>query len=82
MDNEAVRKGWLQPERLNTLLESERQRFIELHPGSAVLGRRAKMCMPDGVPMHWMRDWGTPFPLFVRDASGARAAVHTKRGTQ
>ena len=23
-----------------------------------------------GVPMHWMVDWGTPFPLFVERASG------------
>lgn len=25
-----------------------------------------------GVPMHWMADWPTPYPLFVAEASGAR----------
>ena len=24
----------------------------------------------NGVPMHWMRDWSTPHPLFVRKARG------------
>jgi glutamate-1-semialdehyde 2,1-aminomutase len=24
-----------------------------------------------GVPMHWMVDWGTPFPLFIEKAEGA-----------
>lgn len=26
---------------------------------------------PHGVPLHWMRDWATPFPLFIREASCA-----------
>ncbi|MDG1351958.1 MAG: aspartate aminotransferase family protein [Sulfitobacter sp.] len=26
----------------------------------------------NGVPMHWMRDWPSPFPLVVKKAKGAR----------
>jgi glutamate-1-semialdehyde 2,1-aminomutase len=28
----------------------------------------------DGVPMHWMTDWPTPFPIVVAEARGARIA--------
>src|SRR3546814_1111961 len=26
---------------------------------------------PGGVPLHWMLDWETPFPLFVSKAQGS-----------
>ena len=53
------------------MLESERQRYLQLHPTSARLAENARQHFLYGVPMHWMNDWGTPTPLFVRDARGA-----------
>jgi len=38
---------------------------------SAALAARTARHWLDGVPMHWMSDWGTPHPLFVDHASGA-----------
>src|ERR1700741_2628138 len=40
-------------------------------PRSRDLASRARAHLPNGVPMHWMTDWATPFALFVASASGA-----------
>lgn len=53
------------------MLESERQHYLQLHPASAKLAENACQHFLYGVPMHWMNDWGTPTPLFVRSARGA-----------
>ena len=53
------------------LVAKERQRYLELHPGSCKLGQLASKHFLYGVPMHWMNDWGTPAPLFVSHAHGA-----------
>ncbi len=60
------------PSRLTpeTVIERERALFAERAPRSAELARRAALHWLSGVPMHWMADWGTPFPLFVSKASG------------
>src|SRR3546814_9846961 len=52
--------------------ERERQRFAAGNPASEALAKEARRHWFSGVPMHWMLDWGTPFPLFVRSATGAR----------
>ena len=57
---------------LERLLAEERQIFIDRQPRSRALADRAAPHWPGGVPMHWMGDWGTPFPLFVAAAQGAR----------
>jgi glutamate-1-semialdehyde 2,1-aminomutase len=49
----------------------ERETFVQRNPASAVLAREADEHLLFGVPLHWMRDWGTPFPLHVDHASGA-----------
>lgn len=46
--------------------------YRERHPVSAELARAAQPHWLNGVPMHWMADWGTPHPLFVHAARGAR----------
>ena len=56
---------------LEHCLAVERQAFITRHPRSQALAARAAAHWLSGVPMHWMADWGTPFPLFVAAASGA-----------
>ncbi|HMA12038.1 MAG TPA: transaminase, partial [Steroidobacteraceae bacterium] len=40
-------------------------------PRSAELARSAGAHFPGGVPMHWMRDWPSPQPLYVQRAHDA-----------
>jgi glutamate-1-semialdehyde 2,1-aminomutase len=50
----------------------EEARFVTAHPRSRELAERAKAGLFEGVPMHWMRKWPGGFPVFVREAKGAR----------
>src|SRR5262249_1750600 len=50
------------------LFRRETARFAEVNPRSKALAERAKDHLPNAVPMHWMTDWRTPFPLFVASA--------------
>jgi len=59
-------------ERAATMLEAERQRFAARHPKSTELAKSSGAHWLSGVPMHWMSDWGTPFPLFVSEARGVK----------
>jgi glutamate-1-semialdehyde 2,1-aminomutase len=52
------------------MLTREANLFLQRNPESEALGRRAAAHWLRGVPMHWMVDWGTPFPLFIAKASG------------
>ncbi|MBO6669602.1 aspartate aminotransferase family protein [Parvibaculum sp.] len=58
-------------QRAEALVASERARFAEIHPRSRQMAAEAGEHFPGGVPLHWMLDWETPFPLFVRAASGS-----------
>lgn len=53
------------------MLAAERERFAGLHPRSRSLAARGAAHWFQGVPMHWMSDWGTPFPVHVAEARGA-----------
>lgn len=53
------------------LAEAERSRFLSRNPVSQALAAGASRHFPGGVPLHWMKDWGTPFPLTVAEARGA-----------
>jgi glutamate-1-semialdehyde 2,1-aminomutase len=55
---------------LGRLVSRERESFAATHAESARLAARSAAHWLNGVPMHWMRDWNTPHPLFVRHASG------------
>ena len=59
------------PKRVTALLARERTRFAERTPKSKDLADKTAAHWLNGVPMHWMVDWGTPYPLFVTDARGA-----------
>lgn len=59
------------PGALEALAERERQAFLAAHPESAALARRSAAHFFDGVPLHWMRDWPLPHPLYVQSAQGA-----------
>ncbi len=56
---------------ISALRAREARRFIERHPRCAEHARAGAGHFLYGVPMHWMSDWGTPTPMFVRDAVGA-----------
>ena len=58
-------------QRAEVLVVSERERFAALHPRSRQMATEAGKHFPGGVPLHWMLDWETPFPLFVQSASGS-----------
>jgi glutamate-1-semialdehyde 2,1-aminomutase len=59
-------------QRVQALAAAERTSYIARNPESARLAEEAAQHLLFGVPMHWMNDWSTPFPLTVREASGAR----------
>jgi glutamate-1-semialdehyde 2,1-aminomutase len=58
--------------RLAELMERELERFRREHPRSLELTERAKGSLLGGVPMHWMVRWAGGFPVFAREAHGAR----------
>ena len=57
--------------RLEQLMSAELERFARAHVRSGKLHEQAKASLVDGVPMNWMTEWASPFPLFVEHASGA-----------
>ena len=58
--------------RLAAMLADERRRFVAGHAESAALFERAKGSVHRGVPMPWMTQWASPFPIFAESARGAR----------
>ncbi|HEX4568957.1 MAG TPA: aspartate aminotransferase family protein [Dongiaceae bacterium] len=54
------------------LFRRETARFVAANPRSKALAERARAHLPNAVPMHWMTDWQTPFPLFMASAQAAR----------
>ncbi|GAM97075.1 aminotransferase class-III [alpha proteobacterium U9-1i] len=53
------------------LIARETERFIAAHPKCAARAGDLAAHWLNGAPMHWMRDWATPFPIVVEDAEGA-----------
>jgi glutamate-1-semialdehyde 2,1-aminomutase len=62
----------LDRDRLAGLLEQEERLFTERHPESRQLFERGEGAMLAGVPMPWMTEWASPFPVFAASAEGAR----------
>ena len=59
-------------ENLAALRKKEDARFLELHPASGELFKKGQAHMPGGVPMSWMAKWPGAYPVFVKEAKGAR----------
>jgi glutamate-1-semialdehyde 2,1-aminomutase len=53
-----------------SMLARERAMYIQRNPNSRQLAEQSRRHWLMGVPMFWMIDWDTPFPLFIRKASG------------
>jgi glutamate-1-semialdehyde 2,1-aminomutase len=58
--------------RLSALLGRETEAFAAARPRSRALFERAGQSLLGGVPMPWMMLWAGGFPVFAREASGAR----------
>ncbi len=58
--------------RVSAMLAAERELFAKRNPKSRALADKAAKHWLRGVPMHWMVDWGTPFPLFIAEAEGVK----------
>ncbi len=56
---------------LNTLIDREQERFLQLHPRSAKAWEEGKKHFLYGGPSHWMRRWAGGFPVYVDEAKGA-----------
>jgi glutamate-1-semialdehyde 2,1-aminomutase len=67
-----AREWSLDRDGLTDLLEQEERRFVEQHPGSQRLFERGERTLLSGVPMPWMTEWASPFPVFAASAEGAR----------
>jgi glutamate-1-semialdehyde 2,1-aminomutase len=57
-------------EAVASMLARERSLFLQRNPKSRELAEQSRLHWLDGVPMLWMADWQTPFPLFIKTASG------------
>ncbi|MDV6330179.1 aspartate aminotransferase family protein [Asticcacaulis sp. 201] len=55
---------------LHDFIAEQREIFAGAHPQSRRLAE-AGNAWRGGVPMHWMRDWATPFPIYVTSAHDA-----------
>ncbi len=55
---------------IEAMLTREEALFTQRNPTSKRHSEQAAKHWLKGVPMHWMVDWGTPFPLFVEKAQG------------
>ena len=62
----------LELSKLETLLRQEENLFHKSHPKSYELYQRARKSLYGGVPMLWMIRWAGSFPVFVKEAKGAR----------
>jgi glutamate-1-semialdehyde 2,1-aminomutase len=52
------------------MLDQEKALFVQRNAKSRQLSEISAKNWLRGVPMHWMVDWGTPFPLFISEAKG------------
>jgi glutamate-1-semialdehyde 2,1-aminomutase len=58
--------------RLEELTARERERFVRTRQRSAALFAASRRTLTAGVPMSWMTMWAGGFPLFFKEAHGAR----------
>ena len=62
-------RSGVDPTRLRAFRRAEAARYAAARPMSQAAAAPDYL---NGVPMHWMRDWPTPFPMLVARAQGAR----------
>jgi glutamate-1-semialdehyde 2,1-aminomutase len=63
--------GGIAPQRIAELRRVEAAAFVAMRPRSAKAFGKGIPGYLGGVPMLWMQDWPTPFPIMVERAKGA-----------
>ncbi|AZO49524.1 MAG: aminotransferase class III-fold pyridoxal phosphate-dependent enzyme [Mesorhizobium sp.] len=63
--------GGISRERIAVLRETEAEVFRKARPKSLAKAGNGLPGFFGGVPMHWMNDWPTPFPILVDSAKNA-----------
>lgn len=71
IDHAKTSIGGIGPARIAELYETEAEVFRQARPKSMAIIGNGLPGFFGGVPMHWMNDWPTPFPILVDSASGA-----------
>jgi len=69
---DAVTGATIPRERVEAVVERERERFVRDHARSRELHERGAEALLAGVPMNWMTRWPGPFPIYFSEAKGAR----------
>ncbi len=64
-------EGGVSVARIEKLGAEEAETFRRARPKSEAATAKGIEGYLDGVPMHWMNDWPTPFPIVVERARGA-----------
>ena len=64
-------QGGVSRARIEELRATEAEAFRRARPKSQAATAGGIDGFLDGVPMHWMNDWPTPFPILVERARGA-----------
>lgn len=72
MSADPPRTAGVAEDRLAAFLADETARFERENPRSKEALQRGAQSYLGGVPMHWMKDWPSPFPLVAAEAQGAR----------
>ncbi len=68
IDNSKTSIGGISAERVAELRGTEGEVFRKARPKSAAKVGNGLPGFFGGVPMHWMKDWPTPFPILVESA--------------
>ena len=71
MQSPKTGQGGVSSASIEMLRAEEAAVFRRARPKSEAATSRGIEGYLDGVPMHWMNDWPTPFPILVRQARGA-----------
>ncbi|TIY03393.1 MAG: aminotransferase class III-fold pyridoxal phosphate-dependent enzyme, partial [Mesorhizobium sp.] len=71
IDHSKTSIGGVSAARIADLRETEAEAFRKARPKSAAKAGSGLPGFFGGVPMHWMNDWPTPFPILVDSARGA-----------
>ncbi|CAM5522198.1 glutamate-1-semialdehyde 2,1-aminomutase [Aquamicrobium terrae] len=67
----ATTQGGITSARIAALRQAEAEAFRKARPKSQARIGNGMAGFLGGVPMHWMTDWPTPFPILVDRAKGA-----------
>lgn len=71
IDHAKTSIGGIGPARIAELYETEAKVFRQARPKSMAIIGNGLPGFFGGVPMHWMNDWPTPFPILVDSARRA-----------